>query len=395
MSNIFKDIASLIDLVKNALKFKQFKPQSDGASMFTMFSSPAVDVDDNLDQEVDDTAKKEKDDKLEEEEEEDEEDEEYEDEDEETDESKTNIIPLSDENGGFAIPDATSMGGMLGAGGGGGGGGRKKKKKKSFFEMIFGFVLDPLGAIISGIISTVKLVILAFNVLMHLDKCAKWFVLYVLGTILYIPFTIFFVALGLSGLEQRIWAALEYADNLIYCFSSRYQIGGKDGFHIIHYSDEIREICFLEKKPKHKCASSGSGSSKSSKKGSFLGKLSSQLFLITVILFVLLSMIAYSDKQTPPPTVIIVIFIFFLFAFIGSFLKLFFKRKIINRIMFYILSSIFYLYVYLVPSKMVKEIFKPQEVHSIFPETILFLFRLSLPIIITMSIVITIMTYYT
>ena len=388
MGDIFKDIISLIGLVKNAFNFKKFKPQSDGASLFSMYSSPTVDVDipeNEQDQEDDEKTAKKK-----EEEEELEEDEDEEDEDEEDEDKTLDIIPgLSDGEGGFAIPSANSMGGMLGMGDKGGKKSKSKRKKKSFFEIIFGFVLDPLGAIISGIISTVKLVILAFNVLMHLDKCAKWFVLYVLGTILYIPFTIFFVALGLSGLEQRIWAALDYVDNMIYCFSSRYQIGGKDGFHIIHYSDEIREICFLENKPKHKCPSSAGSGDKSSKKGSLLGKLSSQLFIITIILFVLISMMAYSGWKQPP-TVIIIIFLFFIFAFIGSFLKLFFKRKFINQIMIGILSFLFYLYVYLVPSDFINEILN-QKVNSIFSQTILFLLRCSLPVIIIMTIVISIM----
>ena len=78
MGDIFKDIISLIGLVKNAFNFKIFKPQSDGASLFSMYSSPTVDVDipeNEQDQEDDEKTAKKKEEEEELEEDEDEEDE--------------------------------------------------------------------------------------------------------------------------------------------------------------------------------------------------------------------------------------------------------------------------------------------------------------------------------
>lgn len=114
---------------------------------------------------------------------------------------------------------------------------------KSFLEILFGFILDPITAIIKGIIKVVELAIVTVNVVTHLNKCAKWFVIYVFCTLIYIPISMLFALLNLSSLEKKIWNTLYSVDAALYCIIEKVR-GPGQGFHIAKYSDDIREVCF-------------------------------------------------------------------------------------------------------------------------------------------------------
>jgi hypothetical protein len=154
---------------------------------------------------------------------------------------------------------------------------------KSFLEMLFSFVLDPLAAIIKGIIQTVKLVIVTINVATNLKRCAKWFFIYVFCTLVYLPISILFSLLNLSNLEKKIWKILNSIDAFIFCLTEKLRGPGK-GFHLVKFNDDIREICFLETVVPTNC--SAPAQKKSSKKKKSLSELlSSQLFLIVTVFF--------------------------------------------------------------------------------------------------------------
>jgi hypothetical protein len=154
---------------------------------------------------------------------------------------------------------------------------------KSFLEILFGFILDPITAIIKGIINTIKLVIVTINVATHLKQCAKWFVIYVICTLLYLPISMLFALLNLSNFEKKIWKILNSIDAAIFCLTEKVRGPGK-GFHIVKYNDSIREICFLETVVPTNCAAPVEKTAP--KKNVSMSKLlGPYLFLIVTIFF--------------------------------------------------------------------------------------------------------------
>jgi hypothetical protein len=156
---------------------------------------------------------------------------------------------------------------------------------KTFIEILFSFVLDPLTAIIKGIIKMVELAIITVNIAMHLGKCAKWFVIYVFCTLVYIPISMIFALLNLSTLEKKIWRTLYVIDAALFCVIEK--VRGQ-GFHIAKFSDDIRSVCFLENVKPTDCSSKTKSKKKKSKSINLSKLLGSQLFLFVVILFVCL-----------------------------------------------------------------------------------------------------------
>ena len=155
---------------------------------------------------------------------------------------------------------------------------------KTFLEWLFGFILDPLTAIIKGIINTVELVIITINVATNLKRCAKWFFIYVFCTLIYLPISMLFSLLNLSKLERKIWNILNGVDAAIFCILEKVRGPGK-GFHIIRFNDDIREICFLEDVKPTDCSPPPSKKTNKCKKKIDKTKLSSYLFLLATIFF--------------------------------------------------------------------------------------------------------------
>lgn len=125
---------------------------------------------------------------------------------------------------------------------------KKKKKGFDFLQWIFGWILDPITAIIEGIISIVKFVINSIKFCINLKWCIKWYIFYMIGTILYLPLALLFMFFGLQSIEKRIWKAKNELHNLIVCYT---------GYSIIGYSDEIRDGCFFETIKPRKCPKTG------------------------------------------------------------------------------------------------------------------------------------------
>ena len=168
---------------------------------------------------------------------------------------------------------------------------------KSFLEIIFSFILDPITAIIKGIIQVVQLVIITINVATNLNRCAKWFVIYVFCTLLYIPISILFALLNLKNMEKKMWGILNSIDVVIYCIIERMR-GQGQGFHIIKYSDDIREVCFLETVEPTDCSDPNSKKKKKGKKRvSLLNLLGRYIFLFVVIIFMCVFIIYFGKFQ--------------------------------------------------------------------------------------------------
>lgn len=77
-----------------------------------------------------------------------------------------------------------------------------------------------------------------------LPQCMGWYLLEIIGYILYIPFAFFFWLFSLQSIEKMIWNVLEDIDCFFYAST---------GYHLIHYSDSIIKKCYnckLKKMPK-------------------------------------------------------------------------------------------------------------------------------------------------
>lgn len=166
---------------------------------------------------------------------------------------------------------------------------------KSFLEILFAFVLDPLTAIIKGIIQVVQFVITSINIATHLNRCAKWFVIYVFCTLVYIPISMLFALLNLTNLEKKIWNILYSIDAAVYCIIAKVR---GSGFHIFKFSDDIREVCFLENVSRTNCNAGTLKKKKFNKRFSISDFFGRYLFLFVVILFMCIFIIYFGKFQT-------------------------------------------------------------------------------------------------
>ena len=122
----------------------------------------------------------------------------------------------------------------------------KKKKEKGFLEWIFGWIIDPITAIIEGIIAVVMFVINTIKFFINLPWCAKWYVFGLIGSILYLLPQAFFLVFGLQKIEKQIFKIRNKLDDLIVC---------NTGYNILRYSDVIRDGCYFQKPLKRNCGS--------------------------------------------------------------------------------------------------------------------------------------------
>lgn len=83
-----------------------------------------------------------------------------------------------------------------------------------------------------------------FTKIIKLPQCMGWYLLEVIGHILYIPFSFFFWLFSLQSVERMIWRIIEDID--CFCYTAT-------GYHLIHYSDTILNKCYkckIKKMPK-------------------------------------------------------------------------------------------------------------------------------------------------
>lgn len=65
--------------------------------------------------------------------------------------------------------------------------------------------------------------------------CAKWYLLQLLGIILYFPYHILFYLIGFTYYENMFWKYIYRGDTIIFNLT---------GFHYAHYSDEVTNLCY-------------------------------------------------------------------------------------------------------------------------------------------------------
>jgi hypothetical protein len=111
------------------------------------------------------------------------------------------------------------------------------KKVGGFFKKIFDF-FKKIGQAFRAIGTNIKC---GFDKIVTLPDCMKWYMLEILGKILYFPITFMlwvFTRAGYPELKQGekfVWSNMEKIDKMIH---------SNMGFHIIHFPDDVVNKCY-------------------------------------------------------------------------------------------------------------------------------------------------------
>ena len=70
----------------------------------------------------------------------------------------------------------------------------------------------------------------------NLFVCAKWYLLQLLGIILYFPYHILFYLVGFTRYEKMLWKYIYQGDSIFFNLT---------GFHFARYSDEVTNLCYI------------------------------------------------------------------------------------------------------------------------------------------------------
>lgn len=94
-----------------------------------------------------------------------------------------------------------------------------------FFGKIIGPILDIGDAVECGI-----------HKIENIFTCSKWYLLQLLGIILYFPYHILFYITGFTRFEDMMWSYVNYGDRLFYNYT---------GYHFAHYQDDVVNLCYI------------------------------------------------------------------------------------------------------------------------------------------------------
>jgi len=90
-----------------------------------------------------------------------------------------------------------------------------------------------------------ELLYCTMKILFNFPSCFIWYLIEIIGIILYLPIRFVFWIFGLGSIEDAIWSALYEADKWVYLNTG----GHKDnencsGYHFLHYPCWILEKCY-------------------------------------------------------------------------------------------------------------------------------------------------------
>lgn len=115
----------------------------------------------------------------------------------------------------------------------------KNHKKREGAKDIFAVILKPIKGLFDKI---TKPIIYIFDSvecgvkkIESLFVCAKWYLLHLLGIILYFPYHALFYLVGFTKYENMAWKYIYQGDSIFYNLT---------GYHFAHYSDEVTNLCY-------------------------------------------------------------------------------------------------------------------------------------------------------
>ena len=114
-------------------------------------------------------------------------------------------------------------------------------------EWLFGWIINPIAAIIMGIVNLVNFVIQLVMFIVNFGDCWPYYFLYFGSILFYFPINIFFMLFGLSKIEAKLFQARDAFHDFLMCLGL--PITG------LRNSDEIRTKCFFEPAVNRNCSS--------------------------------------------------------------------------------------------------------------------------------------------
>lgn len=94
---------------------------------------------------------------------------------------------------------------------------------------IFSKIMKPITGIVTFIKCTISMVT-------NFPQCCLYYLMDIIGFLLYMPFALFFWALGMKSSEKELWVGIYAIDNTIYsCLL---------GFHLFKYSNKTMNKCY-------------------------------------------------------------------------------------------------------------------------------------------------------
>lgn len=116
---------------------------------------------------------------------------------------------------------------------------KKNHKKREGAKNIFAAILKPIKGLFDKITKPIRTIFDAIECgvqkIENLFVCAKWYLLQLLGIILYFPYHILFYIFGFTSFENTIWKYVYRGDNIVFNFT---------GFHFAHFSDDVNNLCY-------------------------------------------------------------------------------------------------------------------------------------------------------
>jgi len=113
-------------------------------------------------------------------------------------------------------------------------------------EWLFGWIINPIAAIIMGIVNLVSFVIQLVMFIVNFGDCWPYYFLYFGSILFYFPISIFFMLFGLSKIEAKLFQARDAFHDFLMCLGL--PITG------IRNTDEIRTKCFFEPAINRSCS---------------------------------------------------------------------------------------------------------------------------------------------
>jgi hypothetical protein len=91
-------------------------------------------------------------------------------------------------------------------------------------------------AVVNFFMSIINPIKKGIQLIKSFPECVGWYLLHCFGMICYIPFGFFFWILALEEYEGLFWKIIDTIDGVFFSLTK---------FHLFHYSDDIREKCYL------------------------------------------------------------------------------------------------------------------------------------------------------
>ena len=99
--------------------------------------------------------------------------------------------------------------------------------------------LGFIKKLVKPIVSVYNNIICAVKILKNFHRCAIYYLLDMIGYVIYLPFMIFFWIFGIRSIEQELWKMLYKVDD---------GIKGVTGYNLFKYSNTIMNRCYRCKK---------------------------------------------------------------------------------------------------------------------------------------------------